>query len=195
MNQAMNQTDLNAELFAAESRGRKHIPLAVFAVIMIHVILFLVLLIAAGCRAKARARLNLEPAAETAVQAAPAQAESALRPDALAAVEPRNRISEPDESVIASEPIVEPERVSASGMRRTARRASPSGSRPEAETVVRTYVVQPGDTLGKIAKEHGATVRAIRTENQLKGDLIFPGQKLRVSTRQEREGASALTEV
>jgi LysM repeat protein len=41
--------------------------------------------------------------------------------------------------------------------------------------------VQPGDTVGKIAKELGTTIRAIREENQLKNDLIFPGQKLRVT--------------
>ena len=54
----MSETDINSELLTADARGRKNIPFAVFAVIFIHIVLFVVLLIAAGCRAKARARRN-----------------------------------------------------------------------------------------------------------------------------------------
>jgi LysM repeat protein len=42
--------------------------------------------------------------------------------------------------------------------------------------------VKPGDTVGKIAKELGTTVRALRAENQLKNDMIHPGQKLRITS-------------
>src|SRR5688572_28383161 len=63
----MNETtNLNSELLSADARGRKHIPLAVFAVILIHIVLFLVLLIAAGCRAKARAIRSSQAPAEIA---------------------------------------------------------------------------------------------------------------------------------
>ena len=41
-------------------------------------------------------------------------------------------------------------------------------------------VVQPGDTLGKLAKEHGTTVAQLRDWNDLDGDLIHVGDSLRV---------------
>ena len=65
----MNETTLNSELLSADARGRKQIPVAVFAVIMIHVVLFVVLLIAAGCRSTARVKRNATPAPEAAADA------------------------------------------------------------------------------------------------------------------------------
>ncbi|MCA1809609.1 MAG: L,D-transpeptidase family protein [Lentisphaerae bacterium] len=42
------------------------------------------------------------------------------------------------------------------------------------------YVVQPGDALGKIARRYDTTVELIQRGNQLRGDLIRPGDRLRV---------------
>ncbi len=50
-----------------------------------------------------------------------------------------------------------------------------------AETV--TYVVKGGDTLTKIAKAHGTTVKAIRTASGLKSNDIKVGQKLKVPSK------------
>lgn len=44
------------------------------------------------------------------------------------------------------------------------------------------YVVQPGDTLYRIATEFGFTVAEIRQLNDLDGDLIVVGQRLRLTT-------------
>ncbi|MCS7078183.1 MAG: LysM peptidoglycan-binding domain-containing protein [Bacteroidia bacterium] len=41
-----------------------------------------------------------------------------------------------------------------------------------------TYIVQPGDVLGSIARKFGTTVFAIQSWNNLSGTLIHPGQKL-----------------
>ena len=43
-----------------------------------------------------------------------------------------------------------------------------------------TYVVRSGDYLGKIASRSGASVSDIRKWNKLKGNTIYPGQKLTV---------------
>lgn len=42
------------------------------------------------------------------------------------------------------------------------------------------YVVRTGDTLTRIAKRHGTSVKALRAVNTFKGDRIAVGQKIRV---------------
>ena len=44
------------------------------------------------------------------------------------------------------------------------------------------YAIQTGDTLGKIAQKYGTTVAFIKHSNNLKGDVVRLGQKLRVWT-------------
>jgi LysM repeat protein len=48
-----------------------------------------------------------------------------------------------------------------------------------------TYTVKSGDTLTKIAKMHGTTIKAIRAENNLTTDHIKVGQKLKIPARTE----------
>jgi LysM repeat protein len=47
------------------------------------------------------------------------------------------------------------------------------------------YTVKSGDTLTKIAKAHGTTVKAIRAENNLTTDHIKVGQKLKIPAKAE----------
>lgn len=47
----------------------------------------------------------------------------------------------------------------------------------------RIYHVQPGDSLGLIAKKHNATIREIKELNGLKNDTIIVGQKLKLPER------------
>ncbi len=42
------------------------------------------------------------------------------------------------------------------------------------------HEVKPGDTLGKIAKKYGVTLDLVRRSNNLRGDTISVGQKLRI---------------
>lgn len=42
------------------------------------------------------------------------------------------------------------------------------------------YVVKRGDTLGRIAKAHGTTVKALKATNGLKSDQITAGRKLKL---------------
>ncbi len=50
---------------------------------------------------------------------------------------------------------------------------------PTADSIA--YVVQPGDTLARIAKKSGTTVELLRASNLVRGDFIRVGQKLKVT--------------
>ena len=54
-----------------------------------------------------------------------------------------------------------------------------------------TYTVKSGDSLTKIAKAHGTTIKAIRAENNLTTDHIKVGQKLKIPARAEAAAAAA----
>ncbi len=53
------------------------------------------------------------------------------------------------------------------------------------------YIVKPGDTLSKIAKRNGTTIRAIESENGLSTTHIKVGQKLKIPAKAEAAPVSA----
>ena len=44
------------------------------------------------------------------------------------------------------------------------------------------YMVKSGDTLSRIAKAHGTTIKALKAANALAGDRIVVGAKLKIPT-------------
>lgn len=44
----------------------------------------------------------------------------------------------------------------------------------------KTYVIQPGDSLDKIARQNKTTVELIRKMNKIDGNLIYPGARLQI---------------
>jgi LysM repeat protein len=58
--------------------------------------------------------------------------------------------------------------------------ASAAGKTDNEAPGVMVYQVKAGDTLTKIAKAHGTTVKAVRSLNQLKTDRIVVNQKLKL---------------
>ena len=64
--------------------------------------------------------------------------------------------------------------------------ATPGDSTPAVATTA--YTVRGGDTLVRIAKKHGTTVKAIRSANNLSGDRINVGQKLKIPARTGNAG-------
>lgn len=42
----------------------------------------------------------------------------------------------------------------------------------------RSYVIRPGDTLGKIARAHGTSVAELKAFNRLSGDMVRAGERL-----------------
>ncbi|WP_284225059.1 LysM peptidoglycan-binding domain-containing protein [Alicyclobacillus hesperidum] len=57
-------------------------------------------------------------------------------------------------------------------------KSSKANSSPTKSWHPMTYVVQPGDSLWKISREFGVSIRAIINDNALLGDDIQPGQRL-----------------
>jgi LysM repeat protein/GH25 family lysozyme M1 (1,4-beta-N-acetylmuramidase) len=53
-----------------------------------------------------------------------------------------------------------------------------------------TYTVRSGDTLWEISRDHGTTISAIKSLNGLHSDLIFPGQRLKLSGSQSAAKSS-----
>jgi LysM repeat protein len=64
-------------------------------------------------------------------------------------------------------------------------RTAPPASKENAAAAVQTetlYVVKSGDSLTRIAKAHGTTVKALKTANGLENDRIVVGTKLKIPT-------------
>jgi LysM repeat protein len=174
----MSESNINSELLSADARGRKSIPLAVFAVIFVHIVLFVVLLIAAGCRAKARARrstIRPQEVVKVETNSAPAQT-------TLLATNTASPLTQRAEPVLVTEPVIEdaPENVQKPVAQKAISRPTASISR------MQIHVVQPGESIAKIAKQYGVSVQAIRSENELKSNIIRVGQKLRVNLEKAR---------
>lgn len=202
-----NTSELNSELLCEDARSRKHIPVAVFAVIMIHVVLFVLLLIAAGCRSTARAKATQpQPGEEQRVHPTQQYMQAGNEPTSGAGITlpPIDPVAEATAAavaaVVATEPQLDDEPVNALAARQTqqappqatANREEPAlpasveraqRSTANASQQPTIYVVQSGDTVDKIAKQHGTTIEAVKAANKLKNHLIYPGQKLLIKPR------------
>lgn len=133
-------------------------------------------------------RTPLEIAEETASRAS-AQ-EVPVHPPRSHIIEPGDTLSElarryrvPLSDLQALNPRVDPRRLQVGSqiLLPPAALAKPlPPSRPGGPDPDGWYVVQPGDTLSAIARANRTTVRALREANQLNGDLIRVGMKLRL---------------
>jgi LysM repeat protein len=167
------------DLFQTDPRARKQIPIAVFTVIAIHILLFLVLLVSAGCKPKGQANVsdsenpkNLEnkkarSTASTAPTPAPVQKPDELQCEPL--------------PVSSTAPLPAARSLKAnSGPKQGNVMAYSAPKDTGAAADRRIHIVQPGESLSKIARAYNTTPQALRTSNNLRSDVIRVGQKLKI---------------
>ncbi len=142
-----------------EQRRQARFKKTVIAIISAIVLLLIGLLIE-GCRSE---RAALVP---TETPPSQAQAVPAMPPTTMASAEEQKPAvsppSEPATASPASPPVAQENTVPA---------ASQSGT---------IYIVKSGDTLTRIARTYGTTIKAIEAANDLNGDRIVVGVKLKI---------------
>lgn len=60
--------------------------------------------------------------------------------------------------------------------------AAPAAPKAAVHNTETTYTVKSGDTLARIAKQHGLTIKALKSVNVLDGDNLVVGMKLKLPT-------------
>jgi LysM repeat protein len=177
------ESNLSENLLEPGERARKQIPIAVFVVIAIHVVLFVGLLGASGCKQKtAGSEGEKFKVGEFSKKPDPAPAVPSNTPAVTKATDPR---AEPKD--LATETISDPPAPVGTPVKPV---PSVKGSKNSKKTVEamdnsgaadgKVHVVKPGESLFKIAKQYNTTPKMLKASNNLKGDTIRVGQKLRV---------------
>ena len=162
---------------------------AVFTVVAVHVI-FLAGLLIQGCK-----REDRNPTGPEDTSMSLQSSNAAAGEQTQLAPEPGTMPRQTDATVTGSVPMSTPgvpgpgalPQTTPPSVSDTVRTGAEIGSTPapppvspEPPTAQTTYVVKSGDTLTKIARAHGTTIKAIRAASGLKTDRILVGQKLKV---------------
>jgi len=101
-------------------------------------------------------------------------------------------------AIVNANPGVDPARLKIGQKVKIPAATAPAASTPAGGGATATasgseklYTVKSGDTLNRIAKNNGVTVKALRAENSLKTDQIKVGQKLKIPGKNSPDTAPA----
>ena len=131
----------------------------------------------------ADAQSPILPPLEAPAAKPPTKEHTVAKGDSLWKIANANHISM--KAVAEANPGIDPAKLKAGQVLQVPVAAEPTAAvtseeKPSTETSFTTYVVKRGDTLGKIAKAHGTSIRAMRAANHLKSDRIVVGKKLKI---------------
>jgi LysM repeat protein len=172
-----DEPSLSTNLLQADARVRKQIPIAVFAVIAIHVVLFLSLL-ASGCKRKATGSDAAKFKTSEYNKALPS---SATTTTTASEQRPTAKEQLPTESITeVPAPLGTPAKPAAPLKNGKAKKGSDLVAETATGTDGKVHVVKQGESLFKIAKLYNTTPKSLKASNNLKGDVIRVGQKLRI---------------
>ena len=99
-----------------------------------------------------------------------------LNPNSVSLSSIRRAVTDDVETAKAEDNTASQNRYSRSSRRNTRSTRNTRNRRQTSQSVT----VKSGDTLSSIAKRNGTTVAKLRQKNNIKGDMIRPGQKVRV---------------
>jgi LysM repeat protein len=117
-----------------------------------------------------------------------------VKGDTPAGIAKKNHVSTKD--LMAANPGLEPTKLkvgqkihlpAASG---AASGAAGTASPTESPAAEQSYAVKSGDTLSKIATQHGTSIKALRAANHLKTDKIHVGDKLKIPAKAAKAQAA-----
>jgi len=128
--------------------------------IIVAIVLLLIGLLIEGCRSE-RAAMATPVTPPGQVQAVPAVPQTTI----ASAMEQKPGVSPPSEAAATSQ---------------TAPPVAKENTIPAASQSGTVYVVKSGDTLTRIARTYGTTIKAIEAANGLTGDQILVGAKLKI---------------
>ena len=201
-------------LLEQQSKRRSHMKLGVLCVLVVGVVGLTAMLIQ-GCKREQNNETETQPSVDTNTVAvdtnpppmvasnppvapppvvvqpppAPSGAEYVVvHGDTLAKIAKKNGVTL--SALKAANPGVEPTKLKV-GQKLTipgggtAPAANGASIAPDTGLGGETYTVKSGDSLTKIAKAHGTTVKAIRAENNLNTDHIKVGLKLKIPAKVE----------
>jgi LysM repeat protein len=151
---------------------------AVYAVLITAVILIMGMLMV-GCRTQGPATAEVSPQPVARGPILPPRLVGNPLPSSIAQTDTDTNWASPPENVTSSV-----QSSPASQVQVTTPEPAPTTTvhkTPAYHTAAGFYVVKSGDTLTRIARAHGTTIKALKTANHLTSDRIVVGQKLRLS--------------
>lgn len=195
-----NDDNLDDQFEVTVQRSRKHLPIAVFSVISVHLVLFLGILLSGGCKKSTEAQRspgeqmawkelieNAKAGETTTVTEAPNEAGEGASVRTLGyqpASEAGDRsiitASGPGSKLTPTRPDPSPTPSPRAQSGAPMAKQSPAGAATGTPASGAVHTVRKGDSLFKIAKQYGTTPEAVKRSNNLSSDVIHPGQKLSI---------------
>ena len=167
-----------------QSQGKSTIRIAVLTIIAVHAVFFTGLLLQSGCKPDADKNASNASGTKSATN------------NEMAKLDPGYYSTSRElPSVATNLSAAAHTQATDLGQPSSPAPASTSTSLPppvnETPAPAKDYAIVKGDTLGKIAQQHGTTTKAVRAANGMKTDRLLVGQKIKLPAASKAGGAAS----